>query len=70
MFQITKKQSSGNDLFTITYMKTVKDVNGKDVTIVDRTEEITLDNLTFQLEDLQKRIVDVQAKINAINQIK
>lgn len=59
-------QPSPIEHYIISYTKVVKDVNGKDVTIPDRTENVTLEALQAQVDSYQAQIAEIQAKIEAI----
>ena len=55
--------------YIFTYTKTVKDVNGKDVIIPDRTENVTLEQLESQIASYQAQIDEIRAKIDAMTKI-
>jgi hypothetical protein len=61
------------DEFTLSFQKTVTDVDGNEVTIVDHTEDVSLTQLEQEKElltnEYQRHVAVIQEKINAINNI-
>lgn len=55
--------------YILTYYKTVKDKDGNDVTIVDRTETVTKESLELELARLDERRKIVQTKLDSVNNI-
>ena len=59
----------GDNLYQFTYTKTLSDVDGNDVTIVDHTDQASLEQLQSIQASLQSQLDEVSAKISSINAI-
>jgi hypothetical protein len=57
------------DMYVLVYTKVIQDVDGKDVTVVDHEERISVDQLTTQKAALQSQMNEMDKKIAAIKNI-
>jgi hypothetical protein len=55
--------------YVLVYTKTIQDVNGKDVTVVDHEERVSVEQLTVQKAALQSQMDEADKKIAAIKNL-